>query len=83
VARVVVHVVPRSSKPGPDGWHDGVPRLRVSAPPADGKANDEAVRLLSDILCANVRLVAGAKSRRKVFEVNVNDLDRRIVAIFG
>jgi uncharacterized protein YggU (UPF0235/DUF167 family) len=67
--RFDVYVVPRSKRPGPDGRHDGVPRLRVTSPPADGRANSEAERSLSELLGGRVRLTGGGRSRRKTFEI--------------
>lgn len=73
MARFVVYVVPRSSKPGVAGMHDGLPRLRVAAPPTDNRANDEAAKLLTDLLGSRVRLVSGQRSRKKTFEVDLTD----------
>jgi uncharacterized protein YggU (UPF0235/DUF167 family) len=64
--------VPRASNAGAAGRHDGIPRLRVKSPPADGRANAEAEKLLSKILGVRVALVGGASSRRKTFEVNLS-----------
>jgi len=85
VSRFVVHVVPRSSRPGPDGTHDGLPRLRVKAAPTDGKANAEAERALSAIFGTRVTLVGGASSRRNTFEVQLDDaeLTLRLREAFG
>jgi uncharacterized protein YggU (UPF0235/DUF167 family) len=75
-----VHVVPHSNRAGPYGWHGGLPRLRVSSPASDGKANAEAERLLSDLVAARVQLVGGMRSRRKRFDVALeqDDLARRL-----
>ena len=80
MARFEVHVVPHAKRPGPYGWHGGLPRLRVSSPASDGLANAEAERLLSDLLRVRVRLVGGTRSRRKRFDVDLDadDLDRRL-----
>ncbi len=47
-------------------------RVKLRAPPVDGKANDALVRFLAGRLAlhaSSVRLVAGATGRRKVVEV--------------
>ena len=47
-------------------------KVAVSAPPADGRANDAVVELLSDLLGvrrSQVTLVRGAAARSKVVEV--------------
>jgi len=51
-----------------DGW-----KLRVTAPPESGKANDAVVRLLADVLSLpprRVRIVAGHTARNKVVELD-------------
>jgi len=63
-----LRVQPRSSREGLVGVHDGALRLRTSAPPVDGAANDAVVRLLADALGVPrraVRVITGATSRHK------------------
>ena len=71
--RLTVRVTPRSSADRIDGFGaDGVLRLRVTAAPADGQANDAVIKLLANALGVpprDVALVAGATARNKVFEV--------------
>ncbi len=43
--------------------------IRVKEPPTKGKANKAAIKLLSKYFNANVRIVSGAKSRRKIVEI--------------
>nr|CBH39817.1 conserved hypothetical protein, DUF167 family [uncultured archaeon] len=43
--------------------------IRVKEPPTKGKANKAVVMLLSRYFNADVRIVSGAKSRRKIVEV--------------
>ncbi|MGC9444715.1 MAG: DUF167 domain-containing protein [Candidatus Methanospirareceae archaeon] len=43
--------------------------VRVKAPPTKGKANKAVINLLSHHFNANVRIVAGATSRKKVVEI--------------
>jgi uncharacterized protein (TIGR00251 family) len=69
---VEVRLQPRSSRQGVDGVREGAIRLKVHAPPAEGRANDAARGLLADLLGVSpstVRLKSGAKSRTKVFLV--------------
>lgn len=54
------------------GEHDGCLKLRVAAPPVDGRANEEIVRFLAERLGVarrSVTLLGGAGSRRKLFAV--------------
>jgi uncharacterized protein (TIGR00251 family) len=53
---------------------DGTLRVRVTAPPADGKANKKLIKLLAqafDVPKSAVVIVAGATSREKIVEVEV------------
>jgi hypothetical protein len=48
-------------------------RVRISAPPVDGKANDELIRFLAEELGvprSTVRLVSGASSRSKTIMIS-------------
>jgi uncharacterized protein (TIGR00251 family) len=47
--------------------------VRVKAPPTKGKANKAVINLLSHHFNANVRIVAGATSRKKVVEIEQKD----------
>jgi uncharacterized protein (TIGR00251 family) len=71
-ATVEVRLQPRSSRQGIGGMHEGALRLKVHAPPAEGRANDAARGLLAGLLGVSpsaVRLKSGARSRSKVFLV--------------
>ena len=75
---VGLKVVPRAKKPGLDGVFDGRVKLRLASPPADGKANREAVELVARLLGVKndqVELVAGATSRQKTVRVTGLALD--------
>ncbi len=68
-----VRVVPRSAKEGVAGFEDGVVRIRLNAPPVEGRANESLVRFLANILGvpkSRITLVAGEKGRRKVVRVD-------------
>lgn len=72
--RILVTVTPRSrtNEVTPDPG-EGVVRVRVTAPPADGKANEAVLALLKErlgIRAAALRLVGGGSSRRKWIEVD-------------
>ena len=72
IVRFTVRVQPRASRSAIEGVHDDALRVRLSAPPVDGAANEALVELLAKALGVakrNVRVVAGAASRSKVIEV--------------
>ncbi len=65
--RIAIKVIPNSKT---EEIIDAEPMiLRVKEPPTKGKANKAVVMLLSRYYNADVRIVSGAKSRRKIVEV--------------
>jgi uncharacterized protein YggU (UPF0235/DUF167 family) len=71
MARVTVRVVPRSGRTAVEVGAEVV-RVRVRAAPERGRATEEARTALARALGvppSAVRLLAGASSRTKVFEV--------------
>jgi uncharacterized protein len=71
VATVTVRVVPRSPRPRVERRADGVV-LRVRSPAEEGRATEEARRLLAKAMAvprSAVSLRTGARSTTKVFDV--------------
>lgn len=65
---LAIKVVPRASRDEIAGWRDGVLRLRVRAPPQDGRANAAVVSLLAtalDVRKTAVTIVAGHAAAHK------------------
>ena len=72
---VQVHVVPNAARTAIEGIHDGALKLRLHAPPVDGKANDALVRWLAttlDVGRNHIALVRGHTSRRKELRVSAD-----------
>ena len=68
-ARLKLRVSPGARRPGIAGRHGDAWKVRVSAPPEDGRANDAVVRLLAETLGVQrtqVELVSGHASREKM-----------------
>jgi len=87
--RLQLRVSPGASRSAVVGRHSADPerpawKLRVSAPPEDGKANKAVVRLLADTLSlprTDVTIVAGHAARDKVVSVaglDPDETDRRL-----
>ena len=73
--RIDVHVQPRASRTEIVGVHDTRLKIRLVSPPVDGAANAELVAFIAErigVPKANVRVVAGGSSRRKVVEVEAS-----------
>ncbi|MBW8829877.1 MAG: DUF167 domain-containing protein [Burkholderiales bacterium] len=75
-----VSVVPGAKRTELVGLHDGALRVRLAAPPVDGKANDALIVWLANELGVTrrcVKLLRGASSRRKQVRVEVSMLIAR------
>jgi uncharacterized protein len=83
---VSVKAVPRAARDEIVGWLDGALKIRVAAPPQDGRANAALEALLAATLGLRksaVRVAAGHSSARKRFEIDGIDraeLERRFAA---
>ncbi|MCH8987710.1 MAG: DUF167 domain-containing protein [Chloroflexi bacterium] len=79
-----VRVQPKASRNQVDGYEDGTLRLRVTAPPIEGKANTGVIALLAKALGVSkskLEIVRGHGSRDKVVSVDTlteQEVRRRI-----
>lgn len=70
--RFAVRVQPRAARSTVEGVRDGALRVRLAAPPVEGAANEELVRLLArrlGVARRDVSIVGGATSRSKLVDV--------------
>lgn len=70
---ISVRVVPRASRSEVVGLHDGALKVRLTAPPVDGAANAELVKLLAKIFGVSKRdvsIIAGETSKNKTIRIN-------------
>jgi uncharacterized protein (TIGR00251 family) len=78
---IKVRVQPRASRTEIAGEHAGAIKLRVAAPPVDGKANEECRRFLAKLLkvgATSIEIISGDSSRDKVIRVS-NITARRVL----
>jgi uncharacterized protein (TIGR00251 family) len=72
-----LHVQPDAKRTGIAGLHDNALRIRIAAPPVEGKANVELRRFLADafgVPLRNVTLVRGEMSRQKMVRIEAPSL---------
>jgi uncharacterized protein (TIGR00251 family) len=72
MARFTVKVHPRARRSAVTGRLGDAWKLDLTAPPIEGKANEECVRVLAEVAGvprARVRIVTGLTSRTKVVEI--------------
>ena len=68
-------VVPNAKRTEVDGLHDGALRVRLAAPPIDGRANEALVAWLAKSLGVakrDVEVLRGESSRRKQVAIAVS-----------
>ena len=71
-----MRVTPRSARDEVTGWQDGALRVRLRAPPVDGKANEALRWLLAErlgVALSAVPIVSGETARLK--RVRVEGMD--------
>ena len=67
-----VQVVPRASRTEVVGEHNGALRIRLAAPPVDGAANEELIRLVARKLKVSrsaVQIASGHNSKLKQLKI--------------
>jgi uncharacterized protein len=65
---LTVHATPRASRNEIQGEHGNALKIKLKAPPVDGKANEALIEFLSDILGVprrQITLLSGLTSRQK------------------
>ena len=72
-ARLTLHVQPGAKKTETAGLHGEALKIRLAAPPVDGKANAALIEFLAErlgVARAQVALKSGQTNRRKVLEID-------------
>src|SRR3989338_8282509 len=72
---IIVKVTPRAKENKIVVYKDGFLRVRITAPPVEGKANKALIAFLADawnVSQSSIRIVRGETSREKVLEVPDN-----------
>ncbi len=86
VCRLNLKITPGAPRDEVLGELGGAIRVKLRAPPVDGKANDALVRFLAEKLgvhASAIRLIVGATGRRKLVEITGLALDearRRVLS---
>jgi uncharacterized protein (TIGR00251 family) len=73
-----VHLQPKASREGIVGETEGILKVRVSAPPVEGRANEACLRLLAkalDISISRLSIAAGQHARVKTIHITASSAD--------
>ena len=69
---ITVRVIPKSSRSEIAGEHDGALKVKLNAPPIDGAANAELVRLLAKtfgVPKSQIEILKGQRSKIKQIKI--------------
>jgi len=80
---VEIKVIPNPKKRAKTRTPAGI-TVRLTALPLEGRANDELIRYLSDVLKVKrsaIRILKGEKDRRKVLEIPIDE--KELEALLG
>lgn len=70
---LTLHVQPGAARTGHAGMHGDAHKIRLAAPPVDGKANAALVAFLAEAFGVRQRdvvIASGASSRRKIVRIS-------------
>lgn len=89
-AAIAVRVTPRASRNLiKEIQSDGTIRIHITAPAHEGKANEELIKFLSEVLGApksHIDIIAGASGRDKlitILDMDAEEVHNRIVGYLG
>ena len=81
-ATLAVRVQPRASRNSISRLEDGTFKIRLTAPPVDGAANEALITFLSETFSvskSSVEIISGQSARQKIIRINGisgEDVDR-------
>ena len=84
--RLTLHVQPGAKKTEAAGEHGDCLKIRLAAPPVDGKANAALLAWLAqrfDVAKRDVQLLSGDKSRHKVVRIQREATEEEALRLLG
>ncbi len=69
---LTLHVQPGAKRNGVAGLHGEAMKIRLAAPPIEGRANDALLRYLAELFAVpqrNIELLRGSQSRHKMVKI--------------
>lgn len=82
VITLTLHVQPGAKRSEVAGLHGEALKIRLAAPPIDGRANDALLRFIADVMdvpLRNVELRQGEQSRHKTVQVSGSRIDPELL----
>ncbi len=83
MAKITIRVIPNAKKSEVVGKEGGAWKIRLAAPPIEGRANEELVGFLSELLDtpkSAIDILRGHGSRLKTLDIpgNIHDIEERL-----
>jgi uncharacterized protein (TIGR00251 family) len=78
MTRITIRVIPNASRSEVVGREGATWKIRLAAPPVDGKANEALIRFLADLLDvapSEIDIVKGRSSKTKILSVPMHEED--------
>ena len=78
IVTLTLHVQPGAKRSGITGLHGDALKIRLAAPPVEGRANEALLKFLADVFAVplrNVELHQGGQSRHKVVAISGSQID--------
>lgn len=78
VITLTLHVQPAAKRSGIAGLHGDALKIRLAAPPIEGRANEALLKFVAalfDVPLRQVELKQGGQSRRKVVAITGSNID--------
>lgn len=82
VITLTLHVQPGAKRSEIVGLHGDALKIKLAAPPIEGRANEALLKFISDLLdipLRNLELIHGAQSRNKVLSIRDCKIDPSIL----
>ena len=73
-----IHLIPGASLNEVVGWYGGALKVRIAAPPVEGKSNEELIRFLAKKLRltqSEIEITSGTTSKRKKVKIPMAESD--------
>jgi len=73
-----IHLIPNASRSEIVGWVGETLKIRIAAPPVEGKANEALIRFLADKLdlaSSEIEIVGGMSSKQKRVKIPLAEED--------
>lgn len=84
VITLALHVQPGAKRSEIIGLHGDALKIRLSAPPIDGRANEAVLKFIAelfDVPLRNVTLKQGEQSRRKIVTITDSNINPEVLLV--